>query len=267
MTDAVPHEPTEPASGSVWRARLRWLILVSGLAGLAIITRQALADDESAIPGPVASAAALVLYGGAGVSAARAWSVLLGPTVDPLEVRGAMYESQLSKYVPGGGVLQAAGQVVLSTSRPAHGPPERAWRGRPRWCSRSSPASSCSAGSPCWVGSATGPGSSRCSASRRCCWSNRRRLALGADPAPPLHRPHPRARSPARASARSTSPSAGRSAACCSAPRATPRSSSTSTAPCGPSRCCPPSWPAGWPASCSCPSRPGWGRARPSSSR
>ena len=116
MTEAVPHEPLEPASGSVWRARLRWLILVSGLAGLAIITRQALADDETAIPGPAASAAALVLYGGAGVSAARAWSVLLGPTVDPLEVRGAMYASQLSKYVPGGGVLQAAGQVVLSTS-------------------------------------------------------------------------------------------------------------------------------------------------------
>jgi len=116
MTEAVPHEPLEPASGSVWRARLRWLILVSGLAGLAIITRQALSDDETAIPGAAASAAALVLYGGAGVSAARAWSVLLGPTVDPLEVRGAMYASQLSKYVPGGGVLQAAGQVVLSTS-------------------------------------------------------------------------------------------------------------------------------------------------------
>ena len=57
-----------------------------------------------------------MLYGSAGVSAARAWSVLLGPTVDPLEVRGAMYALQLSKYVPGGGVLQAAGQVVLSTS-------------------------------------------------------------------------------------------------------------------------------------------------------
>ena len=27
-----------------------------------------------------------------------------------------MYASQLSKYVPGGGVLQAAGQVALSTS-------------------------------------------------------------------------------------------------------------------------------------------------------
>jgi uncharacterized membrane protein YbhN (UPF0104 family) len=115
MTDVVPLEPTEP-SGSVWRARLRWVVLVSGLAGLAIVTRQALTDDESAIPGPVASAAALVLYGGAGVSAARAWSILLGPSVDPLEVRGAMYASQLSKYVPGGGVLQAAGQVVLSTS-------------------------------------------------------------------------------------------------------------------------------------------------------
>jgi hypothetical protein len=115
MTEAVPHEPAEP-SASVWRARLRWLILVSGLTGLAIITRQALGEGESPIPGPAATAAALVLYGGAGVSAARAWSVLLGSTVDPIEVRGAMYASQLSKYVPGGGVLQAAGQVVLSTS-------------------------------------------------------------------------------------------------------------------------------------------------------
>jgi uncharacterized membrane protein YbhN (UPF0104 family) len=115
MTEAAPLEPAEP-SGSVWRARIRWLVLVSGLIGLAIITRQALSEGESPVPSPAASAAALVLYGGAGIAAARAWSVLLGPAVDPIEVRGAMYASQLSKYVPGGGVLQAAGQVVLSTS-------------------------------------------------------------------------------------------------------------------------------------------------------
>ena len=134
MTEAVPHEPLEPASGSVWRARLRWLILVSGLAGLAIITRQALADDETAIPGPAASAAALVLYGGAGVSAARAWSVLLGPTVDPLEVRGAMYASAAEQVragrrgAPGGRPGGAARPPTASRSAGAR------WRGRPRWC-------------------------------------------------------------------------------------------------------------------------------------
>lgn len=115
MTDAGL-DAAGVAPRPLWRARLRWLILVSGLLGLIVITRQALSADESPFPQPAVAVAALALQAGAGVAAARAWSVLLGPTVDPGPVRGAMYESQLSKYVPGGGVIQAAGQVALSTS-------------------------------------------------------------------------------------------------------------------------------------------------------
>ena len=108
--------PTGPGPRASWQARIRWLILVSGLLGLVVVARQALTADESPFPRPLVSAGALVLQAGAGIAAARAWSVLLGPSVDGAQVRGAMYASQLSKYVPGGGVLQAAGQVTLSTS-------------------------------------------------------------------------------------------------------------------------------------------------------
>lgn len=60
---------------------------------------------------------ALGLYLAAAAATARGWSALLRGRVSPAEARGAMYESQLAKYVPGGGVLQATGQVALSTGR------------------------------------------------------------------------------------------------------------------------------------------------------
>ena len=116
MTAPDPSLPASAPARVRWRGRIRWLILISGSIGLALITRQALTADEQPVPSPAMGAMAFVLYLGAGVAAARAWSVLLGPAVDPVEVRGAMYASQLSKYVPGGGVLQAAGQMTLSTS-------------------------------------------------------------------------------------------------------------------------------------------------------
>ncbi len=116
MTEPYATGPPGATAPSGWRTRLRWLILVSGMIGLAVVTRQALTADESAVPSSAAAVVACVLHALSGMAAARAWAVLLGPDVDQTQVRGAMYESQLSKYVPAGGLLQAAGQVALSTS-------------------------------------------------------------------------------------------------------------------------------------------------------
>jgi hypothetical protein len=114
MTD----EDLEPDSTRAprWRRWLRGTILLSGLLGLAIVTRQVLTTDEDAIPSPWVAVTALVLQGLAGISATQAWITVLGPDVDPARARAAMFESQLSKYVPGGGVVQALGQVALTTS-------------------------------------------------------------------------------------------------------------------------------------------------------
>jgi uncharacterized membrane protein YbhN (UPF0104 family) len=87
---------------------------VSGLVGLAVVSRQAMSDDQSATPALAALVAAAVVYAGAGVAAAHGWATLLVPHVSAPDARGAMYASQLSKYVPGGGLLQAAGQVGLA---------------------------------------------------------------------------------------------------------------------------------------------------------
>jgi glycosyltransferase 2 family protein len=111
---------TDPVDDSYrsWRRWARWFLLVGGFTGLVLVTRQALSDqDRTATPSVPALVGALVLYLLAGAGTARGWSVLLRGRVDPAEARGAMYESQLAKYVPGGGVLQAAGQVALSTGR------------------------------------------------------------------------------------------------------------------------------------------------------
>jgi len=112
MSDEQPAAAATPS----WRRWLRWAILISGLAGLAIVTRQVLSADEDAIPSLDVALAAVLLQGLAGISATQAWVKVLGPEVDPDRARGAMFESQLSKYVPGGGMVQALGQVALTTS-------------------------------------------------------------------------------------------------------------------------------------------------------
>ena len=105
-----------PAPAPRWQRRLRWTILVTGLAGLAIVSRQVLSADEDAIPSLGVAVVAVLLQGLAGISATQAWVKVLGPDVDPARARAAMFESQLSKYVPAGGMVQAVGQVALTTS-------------------------------------------------------------------------------------------------------------------------------------------------------
>lgn len=104
-----------PSPGPRWLPLVRWLVLVVGFVGLVLVTREAMGGDR-ARPSVAAGAGSLVLYAGAGVAAARGWSDLLIDFAEPRDARGAMYASQLTKYVPGGGVVQAAGQVTLSTT-------------------------------------------------------------------------------------------------------------------------------------------------------
>ena len=111
-----PDRASSPATAPGWHRWLRWTILLSGLAGLAIVTRQVLSADEDAIPSLGVALVAVTLQGAAGFSATQAWVKVLGPGIDPARARAAMFESQLSKYVPAGGMVQAVGQVALSTS-------------------------------------------------------------------------------------------------------------------------------------------------------
>ncbi|MFL6205018.1 MAG: hypothetical protein ACJ739_06675 [Acidimicrobiales bacterium] len=105
-----------PEAAPRWRRWLRWTILFTGIAGLAIVTRQVLSADEDAIPSLGVAIVAVLLQGLAGLAASQVWITVLGPGVDARRARAAMLESQLSKYVPAGGMVQALGQVALTTS-------------------------------------------------------------------------------------------------------------------------------------------------------
>jgi hypothetical protein len=104
--------------------RRRWLqtvILLVGLVGLVFaITRTVDEASEQVMP----SAGALVVAGGLGlvaiVTSGRAWVALFDDVVvgrgERLRFVGTYYLSQLTKYLPGGGVVQAVSQVGLAAS-------------------------------------------------------------------------------------------------------------------------------------------------------
>src|SRR5690606_19750281 len=73
-------------------------------------------DDArgKALPDPWALAASLVLNAAALFFGARAWTALFPPDVDRRALSSSLYLSQLTKYLPAGGVVQAASQVALS---------------------------------------------------------------------------------------------------------------------------------------------------------
>ncbi len=88
-----------------------------GLAGLAIATREAMrASDGVALPGPLPLLAATVLTLAGLACTARAWVVLIGPPADERLLRRSFYASQLVKYLPAGGAVQAAGQVSMAAT-------------------------------------------------------------------------------------------------------------------------------------------------------
>jgi uncharacterized membrane protein YbhN (UPF0104 family) len=103
------------------RRLLQTSILVVGLVGVAVTVAQTVGDAQDQVlptPGALAGAAGLAVVGIA--AAGRAWAALLTDTIDQrhdrLRVAGTFYTSQLVKYLPAGGVVQAASQVSMASA-------------------------------------------------------------------------------------------------------------------------------------------------------
>jgi len=109
--------PEEPPPGRR-RRRVPWkaLISIAGIAGLAIAAYTGVGDArEHKLPGPGPLAAALVFQAVALFCAAWGWVALFPPSANRHSLRSGLYTSQLTKYLPAGGFVQAASQVALSS--------------------------------------------------------------------------------------------------------------------------------------------------------
>lgn len=97
------------------RRQLQAVVLLIGLVGLGLAVRATVDEAHGVeLPGPVELGTALTLtWCGLGC-AAQAWVALIGPPADRRLVAAALYQSQLVKYLPAGGVAQAAGQVTMT---------------------------------------------------------------------------------------------------------------------------------------------------------
>jgi uncharacterized membrane protein YbhN (UPF0104 family) len=117
-TDLAPIEPVPEGGDGTPKRKVRWRAVVglAGIAGLAIASFT-MVDDvrEQALPGPGSLAGALALQFVAMVFAARGWAALFPPTADRIALMSGLYTSQLTKYLPAGGFVQAASQVALSS--------------------------------------------------------------------------------------------------------------------------------------------------------
>src|SRR5262249_16495012 len=114
-SDLLVPEPPPPGRP---RRRVRWkaLISIAGIAGLAIAAYTGVGDArEHKLPGPVPLAAALVLQAPAPLSAGWARVALCRRSSNRQALRSGLYTSQLTKYLPAGGFVQAASQVALSS--------------------------------------------------------------------------------------------------------------------------------------------------------
>jgi hypothetical protein len=95
---------------------VRTLGLLLGAAGLALAVWTTADDLEGTnLPDLPALATAGVAAVVSLLAAGRSWARLVDAGTAKAEVLGALYLSQLSKYLPAGGVVQAAGQVTMSS--------------------------------------------------------------------------------------------------------------------------------------------------------
>ena len=91
--------------------------MLLGIVGLAIAAVASVDDvRDQALPGVAALAAAFGLQLLAMIASARAWVCLFPPTADRHLLARGLYTSQLTKYLPAGGFVQAASQVTMSTA-------------------------------------------------------------------------------------------------------------------------------------------------------
>ena len=97
------------------------MILVVGMAGLAFAVARSVDDaQEQVLPSIQAVIAGSALAMLAIVASARTWAALFNDVLDAkanrVALHGTFYLSQLTKYLPGGGVVQAASQLSLAPS-------------------------------------------------------------------------------------------------------------------------------------------------------
>jgi hypothetical protein len=103
------------------RRLVHTIILLVGLAGIAVAIVRTVDDASGEVmPSPLALAAAGALALVAIICSARGWVALFSDLAPSRSiravVRGTFYLSQLTKYVPAGGLVQAASQLGLAPS-------------------------------------------------------------------------------------------------------------------------------------------------------
>lgn len=90
-------------------------VLIAGLVAIALTARATLRQSgDVTLPGAGALLAATALTRIGLWCSGRAWVDLIGSSGNRNRLLGAIYQSQLTKYLPAGGIIQAAGQVGLS---------------------------------------------------------------------------------------------------------------------------------------------------------
>lgn len=117
-SDATDLVAPAVAPAAVARPGVRWraLIGLASIAGLAIAAVSSVDNArQQALPGAPALAAAFALQIVAMVLVARGWVALFPPGADRRALTRGLYTSQLTKYLPAGGFVQAASQVALSS--------------------------------------------------------------------------------------------------------------------------------------------------------
>ena len=99
------------------RRAIRLAVFVLGMVGVAIAFRRALDETRGQVfPDVPALVVAGVLTISGIVMAARSWVELFHSGHDRRALAGSLYASQLTKYLPAGGFVQAAGQVSMSVT-------------------------------------------------------------------------------------------------------------------------------------------------------
>lgn len=96
---------------------IRVAVFVLGLSGLIVAFRRAVGESrDQALPDAPALIVAGVLMFTSIVFAGQSWTRLFDRRYDRRALAVSLYASQLTKYLPAGGFVQAAGQVSMSVT-------------------------------------------------------------------------------------------------------------------------------------------------------
>jgi uncharacterized membrane protein YbhN (UPF0104 family) len=99
------------------RRKIRLAVFVLGVVGVVTAFRHAVDESRGEVlPDIPALVVAGALLLASIVLAARAWTALFDRGHDRRALAGSLYASQLTKYLPAGGFVQAAGQVSMSVT-------------------------------------------------------------------------------------------------------------------------------------------------------